>query len=98
MCGCSAPVVGFKAAPSGDVGTNAWSVEDLDKHIKDQNDKKAVGKALASGRYTMYQDEKGLEIGRWTAEDGRVGQVAPDDASTYTDWQQCLNACDDDHA
>jgi hypothetical protein len=45
------------------------------------------------------QDELGLDIGRWTAEDGvRVGQIAPANANTFTDWQQCLNACDDDHA
>lgn len=45
------------------------------------------------------QDEFGLDIGLWTAEDGvRVGQIAPANAGDFTNWQQCLNACDDDHA
>jgi hypothetical protein len=47
-CVCSAPVVGFKAVPSGDVATNAWSK-------KDKTPEEIAAKALASGRYTMYQ-------------------------------------------
>jgi hypothetical protein len=50
-------VVGFKAVPSGDVGTNAWS-EARSKQIEELKDKgveEAEAKALASGRYTFYQ-------------------------------------------
>jgi hypothetical protein len=57
LCTCSAPVVGFKAVPSGDVGTNAWS-EKREKQIAELESKgvdKAEAKALASGRYTFYQ-------------------------------------------
>lgn len=47
------------------------------------------------------QDEYGLEIGNWTAViDGQetVGQRAAPNAISFTKWQDCLNACDDDHA
>lgn len=50
-------------------------------------------------QFVCLQDEFGLDIGQWTAEDGvRVGQVAPANRLDFTNWQQCLNACDDDHA
>jgi hypothetical protein len=53
---CSAPVVGFKAVPSGDVGTNAWSINpDTGKAEKKADAAENEVKALASGRYTMYQ-------------------------------------------
>jgi hypothetical protein len=49
---CSAPVIGYKAVPSGDVGTNAWSVNGKKKAPKTDE---AAANALASGRYTFYQ-------------------------------------------
>lgn len=50
-------MVGFKAVPSGDVGTNAWSERREDKiaQLKTQGLSEVDAKALASGRYTFYQ-------------------------------------------
>ena len=84
---CSAPVIGFKAAPSGDVATNAWSKKDITKT-----------KTVASGQYTFYQDPNALEIGRYLDSQGNQwgGQKAPAGAGSYSKWQDCLSACDDD--
>lgn len=57
VCARRAPVVGFKAVPSGDVGTNAWSMARSAKvkSLVESGMDQASAKALASGRYTFYQ-------------------------------------------
>lgn len=48
-------MIGYKAVPSGDVGTNAWSVGQDAVKAQKKKDAAVTGKALASGRYTFYQ-------------------------------------------
>lgn len=59
VCACRAPVVGFKAVPSGDVGTNAFSLAQARsfkiQSLVEEGMEKSAAKALASGRYTFYQ-------------------------------------------
>lgn len=87
------PVLALKAVPSGDLGTNAWSVTGQSaptsrgEQQQEQSDK-VRAKAIASGLYTYYEDPSGLNI-------GNVRQAAPG-ASSFTSLQDCANACDDD--
>lgn len=103
---CSAPVIGFKALPSGDVATSPWSI------AKKRKADKVSGKAVSSGQYTFYQDKNALEIGKYK-QDGSLwaynglsvvndldeygGQKLAANRASFTKWQDCLNACDDDY-
>jgi len=95
-----APVIGFKAVPSGDVATNAW---DMRKKLKEKaaltDDPTLKAMASASGQYTFYQDPNALEIGRVDETNTAVNlQYVPAGVNSFTRWQDCLNACDDDPA
>lgn len=53
--------------------------------------------------FCCLQDEWGLDIGNWTYTNyaGDIvdqGQKPAPNRDTFTSWQQCLNACDDDYA
>lgn len=87
------PLVALKAVPSGDLGTNAWSVRGQSastsqREQQQEQSGKVRAKAIASGLYTYYEDPSGLNI-------GNVRQAAPG-ASSFTSLQDCANACDDD--
>jgi len=94
----SAPVIGFKAVPSGDVATNAWSLRRQKKEEAALSGD-AAAMASASGQYTFYQDPNALEIGQgYTGTDGQALQRPAPGRGSFTRWQDCLNACDDDPA
>lgn len=81
---CSAPVVGFKAVPSGDVGTNAWSTKENKKNkvesLVAQGVSEVDAQALASGQYTFYQVSfKALEI--WAQSSACLSSVLDDTQS-----------------
>jgi hypothetical protein len=46
----------------------------------------------------LQQDPLALEVGTGNYPAGQVGQKQPDNRLSYTKWQDCLNACDDDYA
>jgi hypothetical protein len=80
LCSCSAPVVGFKAVPSGDVGTNAWSTKAQQKaekveQLKAKGVDEAEAKALASGRYTFYQVCSTVCVGKGGKHDFLLGRT-----------------------
>lgn len=81
---CSAPLIGFKNLPSGDVGTNGWSITDAQKK------KMNKAKLVATGTYTFYREEQALIVG---AE--QVGASIPPGTADQ-DLQNCLNACDNE--
>lgn len=56
----SAPLIGFKNLPSGDVGTNAWSVK---------------GKQVSTGTYTFYREEEALIVGTQVAAPQTAGSA-----------------------
>jgi len=82
-----APLIGFKNLPSGDVGTNSWSIQSSPK--PDTN-----AKMVTTGTYTFYRDEQALIVGN---------QIDPPTAITAaanldelpSKLQECLNQCDE---
>jgi hypothetical protein len=96
---CSAPLIGFKNLPSGDVGTNAWSKSIRDSATSDNatsesdqhNSAKFVG--VSTGMYTFYREELALTVGL-QVDPSIYGITIP--AGTGDRFlQNCLNACDE---
>mgnify|MGYP001808130157 CR=1 FL=1 len=57
----SAPLIAFRNLPSGDVGTNAWSIQaDTPAEAQPKVQAKAT---LATGMYTFYRDDTALTVG-----------------------------------
>lgn len=89
LLSCSAPLIGFKNLPSGDVGTNSWSLKEI-------AEKTARGLMVTTGTYTFYRDEQALIVGSQIDPVPAVTAAASaTDADLNPKLQECLNRCDE---
>jgi hypothetical protein len=90
------PLLGFKNLPSGDVGTNSWSVKEGENKVKQ----------IAAGTYTFYRDEAAQTtqpqpgtwiVGTMTTPSPAVAQSGNATEQIQAGLQECLNRCDDEN-
>lgn len=98
---CSAPLIALKNLPSGDVGTNPWSLRlsDTAADAADgaadagvQSQRRNRAQLVATGMYTFYREELALTVG--TQEDpAKYGyNITAGLGGQFL--QNCLDACD----
>lgn len=94
-CACSSPLIGLKNLPSGDVGTNAWSVS---KEGSGRKLSETVGaKLVSTGVYTFYRDEFGMNLGEAVPALNKGYNITQDyTPGAKLGLQECLNACDNE--
>jgi hypothetical protein len=88
---CSSPLIAFKNLPSGDVGTNAWSVKsEAGRKLSET----VTGKLVSTGVYSFYRDEFGMNLGEVVPAIQKGYNITADASSQGL--QNCLNACDNE--
>jgi len=87
LLSCSAPLIAFKNLPSGDVGTNSWS-------LKTDKEKDTKANMVTTGTYTFYRDEQALIVGT-QIDPVPLVTAAASVAELPSKLQECLNRCDE---